>query len=90
MSMEESEQKVHMMNHFRARESNFMMYHTGEESICLAWVLGDVKSFISDYVHEEIHRILHKRIDLKSCCDYDNVASYVEEQEVIVGLIARV
>lgn len=65
-----------------------MMYHTGEESICLAWVLGDERSFINDYIHEEIHRILHKRIDLKSCCDYDNVARYVEE--MIVDLVACV
>jgi hypothetical protein len=78
MTIEESEESVHLMNHFRARESNFMMYHTGEESICVAWVLGDDKSFVNDYVHEEIHRILHKRIDLSSCDQYDNVSRYVE------------
>lgn len=88
LSIEECEERVHVMNHFRARESNFMMYHTGEESICLAWVLGDEMSFISDFVHEELHRVLHKRIDLESCDRYDNVANYAEN--VIVDLVAFV
>jgi hypothetical protein len=86
MTIQESEERVHLMNHFRARESNFMMYHTGEESIGVAWVLGDDKSFVNDYVHEEIHRILHKRIDLSSCDQYDNVSRYVED--VMIELFA--
>jgi len=86
LTIEECEERALVMKYFHARENNFMMYHTGEESICLAWVLGDERSFINDYVHEELHRVLHKRVDLESCDKYDNVADYMEN--VIVDLVA--
>ena len=75
--------------HFLVPETDFMMYDTGEETICLAWVLGDESSFIEFFVHEEIHRVLHKRIGLESCCAYDNVARYAESETVEVLVYAR-
>jgi hypothetical protein len=67
--------------HFLAVGTNFMMYDTGEGAVCLAWVLGDEASFISHYTHEELHRVLHKRVGIASCSAYDRVARYVEDRE---------
>jgi hypothetical protein len=67
--------------HFLAPGTNFMYYDTGEGSVCYAWILGDEESFCEHFVHEETHRILHARIGLRSCCDYDNVARYAEAVE---------
>jgi hypothetical protein len=73
--------------HFLTPKSNFMFYDTGERKICLAWVLGDEQSFVEFFVHEEVHRVLHETIDLKSCCMYDNIAQQVEAPlvEVLVN-----
>jgi hypothetical protein len=67
--------------HYLAVGTNFMMHDTGEGAVCLAWVLGDEASFISHYTHEELHRILHKRVGMASCSAYDRVARYVDDRE---------
>ena len=64
--------------HFLAPGTHFMYYDTGEGSVCVAWVLGDEDSFCEYFVHEEVHRVLHQLIDLRTCCDYDNVARFAE------------
>ena len=75
--------------HFLVPETDFMMYDTGERCICLAWVLGNETSFVEIFVHEEIHRVLHKHIDLESCCAYDNISKYVEGEMLEVLVYAR-
>lgn len=86
LTIEECDERFLISKYFAVPGTNFMLYDTGEKSICLAWVLGDEKSFIEFYLHEELHYILHKCIDLKSCCDYDNVARVAERKisEVLV------
>jgi hypothetical protein len=75
--------------YFVVPNTNFMMYDTREESICLAWAFGNEASFIEFYVHEEIHHVLHKRIDLRSCCEYDNIARQAESESLEVLVYAR-
>ena len=89
LTIEECCDQSLVRRHFLVPRTNFMMYDTGEETICLAWVLGDESSFIEFFVHEEIHRVLHKRIGLESCCAYDNVARYAESETVEVLVYAR-
>lgn len=81
LTIEQCEDWYLMSKYFAVPGTNFMLYDTGEKSVCLAWVLSDEKSFIEFYVHETLHYILHECIDLKSCCDYDNIARIVEEEE---------
>ena len=89
LTIEQCEDLFHIGKYFAVPGTNFMLYDTGEKSICLAWVLGDEKSFIEFYVHEELHYILHKCVDLKSCCDYDKVAKYAEKEMVEVLVTNR-
>lgn len=81
LSVEDCNKGDEMGRHFLAPGTNFMYYDTGEESVCYAWILGNEESFCEHFVHEEIHRVLHALIDLRSCCDYDNVARYAEAVE---------
>jgi hypothetical protein len=82
LTIEQCEDWFLISKYFAVPGTNFMLYDTGERSVCLAWLLGDEQSFIEFYVHEELHYILHKCIDLKSCCDYDSIAEYVEKEEL--------
>jgi hypothetical protein len=81
LSVQDCTEGVEIGRHFLAPGTNFMYYDTGEESVCYAWILGGEESFCEDFVHEETHRVLHALIDLRSCCDYDNVARYAEAVE---------
>lgn len=78
LSVEDCNRGEAIRRYFLAPGTNFMFYDTGEKSVCYAWILGDEESFCEHFVHEETHRILHERIGLRSCCDYDNVARYAE------------
>ncbi len=89
LSIEECCDWDKVKRYFLTPETNFMLYHTGEQAICLAWILGDDKSFIEFFVHEELHRVLHERIDLSACCSYDNVARYVETSIIEVLVRAK-
>jgi hypothetical protein len=79
LTVEECRDPSLIAKHFLARGTNFMMYDTGEEAVCLAWVLGDEQSFISHYMHEELHRVLHKEIGIASCSAYDKIARYIDK-----------
>jgi hypothetical protein len=79
LSVEECCDPERIGMHFKAPGTNFMMYDTGEQTICLAWVLGDDQSFIDHFVHEEMHRVLHRTVDMDSCSAYDRIARLVEE-----------
>jgi hypothetical protein len=83
LTIEQCEDMFYIDKYFAVPGTNFMLYDTGEESICLAWALGDEQSFIEFYLHEEMHYILHKCVDLKSCCDYDKVAKFAEKEEML-------
>jgi hypothetical protein len=91
LTIEQCEDLFYIGRYFAVPGTNFMLYDTGEKSICIAWALGDEKSFVEFYLHEEMHYILHKCIDLKSCCDYDKVAQYAEKEimEVVVAPSVR-
>jgi hypothetical protein len=78
LSVEECCTQELIDRHLLRSGTNFLMYDTGEESVCIAWVLGNEHSFVSHYVHEEIHRVLHKVVGMDACCDYDKVARHVE------------
>lgn len=89
LTIEECEDWSKIGKHFAVSGTNFMLYDTGEKSVCLAWVLGNEESFIDFYTHEVLHYILHERISLKSCCDYDNIAKYAEREIPEVVLYER-
>ena len=78
LDIEQCEGGEGISRHFLAPGTNFMYYDTGEERICFAWILASEGSFCEYLAHEEIHRVLHEVIDLKSCCDYDNIARFAE------------
>ena len=80
LTVEECCNSSSINKHFLAIGTNFMMYDTGEEAVCLAWVLGDGESFIDHYVHEEMHRVLHKQVGIESCSAYDKIARYIEKE----------
>jgi hypothetical protein len=89
LTIEQCEDLFCIGKYFAVPGTNFMLYDTGEKSICLAWALGDESSFIEFYLHEEMHYILHKCVDLKSCCEYDKIAKYAEKEMVEVLVAPR-
>jgi hypothetical protein len=90
LTVEECRDPSIIDKHFLAVGTNFMMYDTGEGAVCVAWVLGDQESFISHYTHEELHRVLHKRVGITSSSAYDRVARYVEDRESMPTSVPRV
>ena len=86
LTIKDCEDWLKISKHYAVPGTNFMLYDTGEKSVCLAWVLGDEESFVEFYMHEVLHYILHERIDLRSCCDYDKIAKYAESEmpEVVI------
>ena len=91
LTVEECHDPSMIDKHFLATGTNFMMYDTGEKSVCLAWVLGDDESFVSHYIHEELHRVLHEQIGIDSCSAYDRIARLIEKEahEPPTSAIAR-